>query len=164
MKAAGATYAAVAQEFGISVRQAKRIVARDAAAPALAVSPLAVGGTDAIETVLRIHVKARADLAGIIKSSPHDSPRVAAIRTRLDAATAQLAILQAVGDVPRNLASPAERQQLQVVFREFAELLRRHDVGDDALRELLELADSLIGGRQRSRGGRRCPRPHDVVS
>jgi hypothetical protein len=84
------------------------------------------------------------------------SVRVQALRTGMDAAVTRLQVMRAAGRAPRSLAAPAVAQQMQVVFREFAELLRRHQVGDDALREFLELAEGQMG-RMSAIEGRALP-------
>lgn len=73
------------------------------------------------------------------------SIRVQALKVGMEAAITRLNVLRAAGRAPRSLAAPAVAQQMQIVFREFADLLRRHNVGEDALVELLGLAESQIG-------------------
>lgn len=87
---------------------------------------------------------------------PGTSVRVQALRTAVDTALMRLQVMRSAGRAPRSLAAPAVAQQLQLVLREFAELLRRHDVGDQVLRDFLDLADSQMG-RMTAIEGRELP-------
>jgi hypothetical protein len=81
---------------------------------------------------------------------------VQALRAAVDTAMVRLQVMRSAGRAPRSLAAPALAQQLQVVFREFAELLRRHELGDEVLRDFLSLAESQMG-RMSAIDGRALP-------
>jgi hypothetical protein len=102
-------------------------------------------------TCSRCSTQAVEDFAIIVQRSSHDGYRVSALRGLVETALTRLHVLRAAGRAPRSLAGPTVAQEMQVVFREFAELLRQHDVSDDVLRDLLELAESKAD--QSSRGG-----------
>jgi hypothetical protein len=73
------------------------------------------------------------------------SVRVQALRTTVHTAITRLQVMRAAGRAPRSLAAPMVERQMQAVLREFAELLGRHEVGDDVLRDFLLLAESKMG-------------------
>lgn len=71
--------------------------------------------------------------------------RVQALRTAMEAAETRLRILRAAGRAPRSLEGPTVAAQMQVVFRELAELLSRHEIPDAALTDFLALAERRMG-------------------
>lgn len=91
------------------------------------------------------------------------SVRVQAIRTAMDAAITRLQVMRAAGRAPRSLAAPTLAAEMQGVFRDFAELLRRHDVDDGVLRDFLGLAESRMGRRPPLRVARYQPAPETAV-
>jgi hypothetical protein len=97
------------------------------------------------ETIDVMTVAMHGALETYMEAKEGSSVRVAALKTAVETAAARLQIMRAAGRAPRSLAAPSMVAEMQLVFREFAELLRRHDVGDDALREFLELAETRMG-------------------
>lgn len=86
-----------------------------------------------------------------------DAPgRTQAIRTAVDTLVTRMNVMQRAGRLPRSLAAPQVGQQMQLVLREFAAMLARHDVGDDVMRDFLTLAESQIG-RVNAIEGRELP-------
>jgi hypothetical protein len=67
--------------------------------------------------------------------------RVQSWKSAVDIAVTRLQVMQRAGRAPRSLAGPQMARQLQRVLTEFAELLRRHQVGDAVLRDFLALAE-----------------------
>lgn len=74
------------------------------------------------------------------------SVRTQALRLGMDTAIQRLNVMRAAGRAPRSLAMPSLNQVTQLVFREFAEVLRRHDVADEVLADLLMLAERHMTG------------------
>src|SRR5205085_7819079 len=79
------------------------------------------------------------------KAEPGSSVQVQAVRASVDAAVTRMQIMRAAGKVPRSLAGPSIAREMQVMFREFGAILERYEVPDDALRDLLELAETRMG-------------------
>jgi hypothetical protein len=76
-------------------------------------------------------------------ADPGSAARVGAIRAFMEAATTRLALMQAAGKVPRYLGTFQAQAELQAVLREFGELLRKHAIEGEALRDFLELAERV---------------------
>jgi hypothetical protein len=108
------------------------------------------------ETIDMMTVAIHQALATYEDAAPGSSVRVQALRAAVDTAMVRLQVMRSAGRAPRSLAAPALAQQLQVVFREFAELLRRHELGDEVLRDFLSLAESQMG-RMSAIDGRALP-------
>lgn len=110
------------------------------------------------ETIDALTVSMRLAFETYEAADPGSSVRVQAVRTTVDTALIRLQVLRAAGRAPRSLSGPSVAQQLQVVFREFAELLSRHKVSDAALREFLEFAELQMGKASAIEGtGRSLP-------
>jgi len=134
----GVTWSRIAAEFDLSVRQAQNIVAdwQDS-------EPDDVDGIDALQGLIHLLRQAIEDLAVTAQRASHDSNRIGAIKALVETAMLRWQVERAAGLVPRHPAAPSLHQEMQVVFQEFAELLRRHNVADEALREFLELAERV---------------------
>jgi hypothetical protein len=135
----GVSWSRIKAEFGVSPRRGQQIVAewRDA--------PGCDGDAGEVDGVISLLAQAIEDFAVMARSTDHDGYRIAATNRMVETAVTRLAILQATGRVPRNLAEPSARAQMQLLFRDFADILRRHDVPEEALQELLALAESRVG-------------------
>lgn len=97
------------------------------------------------ETIDVMTVAMHEALETYAQAKPGSSVRVQALKTAVETAATRLQIMRAAGRAPRSLAGPSVAAELQLAFREFAELLSRHDVGDDVLRDFLGLAESRMG-------------------
>jgi len=134
-------WAQIAKHVGLSQSGAKDAYNRFLAAEEPLHDPMGVidETIDALTVVMHEAFQNHAD------ADPGSSVRVQSLRTAVDTAIARLQIMRAAGRAPRSLAAPSLVSEMQVVFREFAELLRRHKVSEDALREFLELAEGQMG-------------------
>jgi hypothetical protein len=70
----------------------------------------------------------------------HDAVRVAAMRSKIDAAFQRFELMQAMGWVPPPQVIHWE-QQLHELTTSMAEILERHGVPDEAICELIALAE-----------------------
>lgn len=77
-------------------------------------------------------------------AEPGSSVRVQALRAAMDASFTKLQIMRAAGRAPRSLAGPAVSAEMQLIFRELYDLMQRHGIADDVLRDFLALADTRM--------------------
>lgn len=91
-------------------------------------------------------------------ADPGSAARVGAVRMFVEASTTRLALMQAAGKVPRYLGQFAAEREMRVIFEEFAELLRKHDVRGAILDDFIDLARRAAARRQ----GRQLPAAPDV--
>jgi hypothetical protein len=132
----------IAAEHGISIRQAQNIAADwRAAAHEAGDEP-----GDPIESLVSILNAVCEEFALMVHRTTHDGYRASALKNLAEIAVMRLTILRQAGLAPRSLAGPTVAAQTAIVFREFAELLRRNRVDDDVLRDFLALAESRMGG------------------
>jgi hypothetical protein len=129
---------AIAAREGITPRQVQRIIAAraEAALPLDNVDPDAV-----VREVLELHDQALSDLAELSIDAPAHV-RLGAIVRRVDVGVQRLAILRSYGLVPEYRRWRVARS-FDDVLSELAEVLRRHDVPPEALREIVALGDQL---------------------
>lgn len=142
MRARGAQWADIAAQFDVSERQAKRVFAswRDDEQSSEYLDP-----AEAIRSTLELLRQGIADMAELEVSADNDSARIGATRLKVEIAERLLELLSAVGVLPRNLRALRLEDEMQQVLRSFMEVLRRHDVGDEVLQELHDVAER---GRQ----------------
>ena len=131
----GGTWQQIAAEFEISVSQAKAIVAdwQDS-------GPGDVDELDSFSALLGVLRQAVSDYALIVQCATHDSNRIGALKGLVETASLRWDVERSAGLVPSHPAAPKLAHQLQQVFHELEDLLRRHDVSDEALKEIVELA------------------------
>lgn len=142
----------IAKQIGMSMAGAQEAYAQFLEWEMPLHDPLAVVD----ETIDAMTVALHESIQTYEDADPGSSVRVQALRTAVDTALTRLQVMRAAGRAPRSLAAPAVGQQMQTVFREFAELLRRHQVGDDVIRDFLELAEGQMG-RMTAIDGRELP-------
>lgn len=132
----------IARELGMSESGAHDAWEQFKAAEATIIDdPLAVVD----ETIDVLTVVVHESLRTYEAADAGSSVRVQALRTAVDTAVTRLSVMRAAGRAPRSLAGPSLAQELQTVFRRFAELLREHHVGDDVLRAFIDLAEEQMG-------------------
>jgi hypothetical protein len=82
--------------------------------------------------------QAIADLGEIVGSSgAQDHVKLGAIGRALDAHERRLKLMAAAGYISRNLSAPLVEQQMIALTRTVAEILRRHNVAEEVIGELL---------------------------
>lgn len=131
----------VASQFGMTVRGAERIVEmwHDSAVD------FEVDTRDHFEELIAGLTMAIEQFAIIGVTGDGDSNRIGALKAYVETLMARDDVLRTAGLLPRHRAAPRLEDEMQVMFREFADLLGRHGVGEDALMELVELAQSRQG-------------------
>jgi hypothetical protein len=131
----------IAKDVGLSERQAQEVYAQFIDWEKPLHDPMAV----VEETIDGLTVAMHEAWQTYADAAPGSSVRVQAIRTAADAAVTRLQVMRAAGRAPRSLAAPSFAAEMQTAFREFAELLGRHDVSDEVLRDFLGLAEARMG-------------------
>lgn len=131
---------AIADQFGMTVRGVEKVFAMwEASAPQDGVETdpfgdLLAGLTVGLERLL---------LEGL--TAPSDASRVGALKGYVDTLMLRYYVARDAGLVPSHPAAPKLNDEVQLLFREFAEILRRHEVGEGALADLLALAQTQMG-------------------
>jgi hypothetical protein len=91
------------------------------------------------------------DMAEIEERTKHDGVKIAAIRSKVETAFTRFELLQAMGWVPPPQVIQWERE-MQAVIARMVDVLERHAVPDEALRELLAIGEAQLGRRQEPMG------------
>jgi hypothetical protein len=141
----GRLQADVAREHGISVRQVQRIVAswEGRCEPQDWIDPIAE-----LRAALEMLRQAEADMAAIEEKPDNDAAHIGATRLKAELNERRIHLMQVLGLLPRTLAAVPVEHDLQQMLREFGEILQRHQVPHEALRELAELARRSSGQRR----------------
>lgn len=130
----------IADQFGMTVRGVEKVfVMWEASAPqdGIEVDPfgdLLAGLTVGLERLL---------LEGL--TAPSDASRVGALKGYVDTLMLRYYVARDAGLAPSHPAAPKLNDEMQMLFREFAEILRRHDVSEGAMADLLALAQTQMG-------------------
>lgn len=131
----------VADEYGITDRQVRRI---------LSTWEAALGESGWIDPIAELRAaiamlrQAEADMAAIEEAPDNHAAHIGATRLKTEINERRINLMQVLGLLPRNLAAIPVEQQMQAMFRDFAETLRRNDVSDEVLEGMLELAERRL--------------------
>ena len=107
-------------------------------------------GIGAVRETLEVFTEAMRELSAVASDADNDNAKVGAIRTLLSAAQGRLELLAALGRLPRQLGALEAQRDLALTVNEIVRVLERHDLGDEIIRELLAVMDTLtVNGRAR---------------
>jgi hypothetical protein len=142
-RARGLGWAEISARFGLSDRQARRVVAeyRESRPHLHELDPIEI-----IEEALLQHDAAIEDLALLAQTTSHDGTKLGAIKGRLEALRAKLELMAAVGVLPRDL----RRLQIEVDIRHVAQAIldvfAAYDVPHEVQRAVVEAVESRNAG------------------
>lgn len=131
----------IAREVGLPVRNCQKLLKQlqetgDPDAPANPMAPIQ-RHLDVLETVM--------DEAAITYAeATRGAERVGALKLLKDASSEMIDYMRLVGFLPRQLGALSFEREAQQMFRQFAEILQRYDVPDDAVAEVLALAEQRL--------------------
>lgn len=140
-RARGKSWIAIARDHGLSVRGCQRIVEawrKDGLGVDDVIDPMAE-----VRALIELLGQAVEDFATVEERTKHDGYRIAATREKIDAATQRFQLLQVLGLIPRPHVVSAERA-MQAMLKEFAAIVERHNVPDEALQEILDLSERRL--------------------
>ena len=162
----GLSWPQIASKHGVSLRTAQRRVNAHRAASIEAGD--AVPSINRADDVLGFKVDALAEIQDLLdtqariagrleviaSTSSHESACVAANVRLAEVKERRIAVLQAMGLVPRRLSWWTEAAGAVEVMREFARIIAKHNVADEALNDVLKLAERQVAYATSSPAGR----------
>ena len=138
LRAEGKTWPEVAKITGMSQAKCKRLERdiRDHGDPDSVVDPMA--------PVLRhldvLEVTMDEASATYLAASPGSTARVGALKLLKESSAEMLEMMQLIGAVPRSLAAFRAEREMQQMLRDFIEVVRDHDIPDEAVQAMRDLA------------------------
>lgn len=137
----GVSSAKLAESYGLTRQRVAQIVAAWDDVPSVPRDGVRVDASREVARTLAAFEQAIEDLGEIV--SDRDAPvhvRLGAIGRTFDAHERRLKLMAAAGFISRNLAAPLIEQEMAAWTQGVAEILRRHDVGDEVIGELVTTA------------------------
>jgi transposase-like protein len=140
----GMSTSSIARTYGLTDRHVRRLVASASCSP----EPLTDENAAAeIRGHLACVDQVLDDLALVFdECASHAGWRLGSLRARMDALQLKMQIQAAAGVIPRNLAAPGQQQNVMVVFGQIADVLREHNVSEEALRALVHAMERHTQG------------------
>lgn len=132
------SWAAVAKSEGLSERACQRIFTDYTRAAERHQDPT---GLPVLEETLLAYEEVIRWFASAAEDADQWSSRVAAARSMVDALKDRLELLIVMGRMPRSIQAAGDRQRVQAMVRRMAEVLERHDVDPEVIRDLLEVLE-----------------------
>lgn len=136
------TWVQIAVDEGLSERQARRVYD-----DYLVWQKPDRGPDELVDETLALIEAGMLELDDVIAASAKDgnhAARVGAIRLLFDAVAARWDVMQRSGRLPASFAQWRAGQESQVIFEAMARVLRRHNIGQEVIDELL----SAIAGEE----------------
>jgi hypothetical protein len=146
----GVPPAKLAEAHSMTVRRVHQIAADWDDLPSVPKDGFRVDTGEEVRRTLAAFEQAIADLAEIVTAAdaqPH--VRLGAITRTLDAHERRLKLMASAGFIAANLASPLVEQEVARLMQTVADVLRRHDVADEVIGELVTVARERMGSPAR---------------
>jgi hypothetical protein len=137
----GFTWPEIARRHGLQERQARNVY-REWREDKLAEEVAPRDASEWLFEALSMYQQIISTLAQTADDADNDAARVGALRTQMAAMDRHTELLLATGRLPRSLQASIDRQQVQVMIRRMAEVLERHDVQPEVIRDLLTVIDA----------------------
>lgn len=133
-RARGLTWPTISARHGLCERQCREVVrAHRASGPALDQHDPREEVQEALEQLESLVEQ----LALVVESSKHDAVRLGALKAQLAASGQRLALMQAVGILPRTLGLLRQDMDVYKVAHVVLDVFYRHDVSLEARQEVL---------------------------
>lgn len=155
MRAARVPWSQIAAEFGLTVRGCEFIVSKwEKDAP-----PAGSDGDGQLQLMEFIAGLEMARDQFVIHglTAEYEAHRIGALKAYVETAALIWQVKRDANLVPRNPAAPMLGQELQVLFRELGELMRRHKIEDEILDAFRELAQQHMRAAAIHVRGRELP-------
>lgn len=131
----------IAERYGMTVRRVEQIAASWDDLPSIPKDGVPVDTGQEIRRTLAAFEQAIADLGDIVcDTSAPTHVRLGAVTRTLDAHERRLKLMASAGFISANLAAPLVEQEMARLTQTVADVLRRHEVGDAVIGELVTLA------------------------
>lgn len=133
--------AKLAQAYRLTVRRVQQITATYDDVPSVPRDGVPVDAGQEVRRTLAAFEQAITDLGEIVGNI--EAPvhvRLGAITRTLDAHERRLKLMAAAGFISRNLAAPLVEQEMLALTQAVADVLRRHEIGDEIIGELVTTA------------------------
>jgi hypothetical protein len=137
----GVSAVKLAETYSLTRQRVAQIVAEWDDVPSVPRNGVRVDASKEVARTLAAFEQAIEDLGEII--GDRDAPvhvRLGAITRTFDAHERRLRLMASAGFISRNLAAPLVEQEMAAWTQGVAEILRRHDVGDEVIGELVTMA------------------------
>lgn len=137
----GVSSVKLAESYGLTPQRIGQIVAEWDDIPSVPRNGVRVDASKEVARTLAAFEQAIEDLGEIV--GDRDAPvhvRLGAITRTFDAHERRLKLMAAAGFISRSLAAPLVEQEMASLVQGIAELLRRHEVSDAVIGELVTMA------------------------
>jgi hypothetical protein len=141
----GVPGAKLAESHGLTRQRVQQIVAGWDDLPSIPRDGVRVDAGHEVARTLAAFEQAIADLGEIVMSSDSQTHvKLGAITRALDAHERRLKLMASAGYISANLAAPLVEQQMVALTRTVANVMRKHGVGEEVVRELLTEAKAQM--------------------
>lgn len=130
------TWDELSETYNVPVRTMKKLVSDFQDDEKHLGDPLAI-----IRETLAIYQQSMSNLSEKLAGTEGLVSTVAGTRLLLEAARGRIELMVASGLMPRRLSGERDRDDAVTLIRKMADVLERHDLGDEVLAELLEVVD-----------------------
>jgi hypothetical protein len=127
----------LADSHGITRQAIHKIVKGWDDLPSIPRDGVRVDAGQEVARTLAAFEQAISDLGEIVGSDAQTHVKLGAITRALDAHERRLKLMAAAGYISRNLAAPLIEQEMVAMVRAVADVMRRHQIGEEVIRELL---------------------------
>jgi hypothetical protein len=134
----------LAESHGLTPRRVFQIVEAWADLPSIPRDGVRVDAGKEVARTLAAFEQAIADLGEIVGGDAPVHVRLGAVTRTLDAHERRLKLMAAAGYISRNLAAPLIEQEMVALARTVADVMRRHGVAEEVVRELLTEAKTQM--------------------
>jgi hypothetical protein len=142
----GVPAAKIAESHGLTRQRVGQIVAGWADLPSIPREGVHVDAGHEVARTLAAFEQAITDLGEIVGGPAPTHVKLGAITRTLDAHERRLKLMAAAGYISRNLAAPLIEQEMVKLARTVADVMRRHGVAEEVVRELLTEAQQQMSG------------------
>jgi hypothetical protein len=132
--------AKLAETYGITRQAVWKIVRSWDDLPSLPPDGVRVDAGGEVRRTLAAFEQYLADLGELVTGDAQPHVKLGAIGRAIDLHERRLKLMASAGYISRNLAAPLIEQEMAAWTQGVAEILRRHDVGDEVIGELVTMA------------------------
>jgi hypothetical protein len=136
----GVPAAKIAGTYGLTRQRVQQIVAGWDDLPSIPRDGVRVDAGQEVARTLAAFEQAIADLGEIVGSDTQPHVKLGAITRALDAHERRLKLMASAGYISRNLAAPLIEQEMVALTRTVADVMRRHNIAEEVVRELMREA------------------------
>jgi hypothetical protein len=136
----GVSCAKLAVTHGLTPQRISQIVADWDDLPSVPRNGVQVDAAGEVHRTLAAFEQYLADLGELVTGDAQAHVKLGAIGRAIDLHERRLKLMASAGYISRNLAAPLIEQEMAAFAQGVAEILRRHEVGDEVIGELVTMA------------------------